>query len=307
MAIPHAPRMAARVDQLIAALAARQHGHIARRQLLELGLTSNMIDYRVRIGRLHVVYPGVYAVGHCRRAPIDLAAAAVLACGRKAVLSDFSAAALWGFIKRWPAQPEVCVVQDRRRPRIRTHRRRDVVAQDRSTQLGIPVTTPARTVLDCAPRLNGPKLTRFVNDALLSLFLHSGELIDALERHPKHPGAARVRPFLDRSGGPTRSQLEDDFLAFCQRHRPPVPETNVRVDGREVDAFFRAERVIVEIDSYEFHSDKTTFERDRDKDAEAAAMGLVTVRVTDERMNAEPLREARRLRSILKHRRPPPC
>jgi hypothetical protein len=88
------------VDQLIASLAARQHGHVTRQQLLGLGLTPNMIDYRIRIGQLCVVYPGVYAVGHRRRAPIDLAAAAVLACGPGAVFNDSSAAALWGFIKR---------------------------------------------------------------------------------------------------------------------------------------------------------------------------------------------------------------
>ena len=75
------------------------------------------------------------------------------------------------------------------------------------------------------------------------------------------------------------------------------------MNGRIVDAFFRAERVIVEIDSYEFHSDKTTFELDREKDAAAAVKGLMTVRLTDERMNEDPVREARRLGAILVARR----
>jgi very-short-patch-repair endonuclease len=158
-------------------------------------------------------------------------------------------------------------------------------------------------VLDCARRLEGVRLTRFVNDALLSLFLHRSELIDAVERHPKHPGASRVRPFAERVGGPTKSELEDRFVAFCRHHDLPAPETNVRLDGREVDAFFRPERVIVELDSYEFHSDRATFERDREKDAEATANGLVTVRVTDERMAQAPRREASRLRAILTSRR----
>jgi hypothetical protein len=296
--------MGAWLDRAIAALAARQRGHVARWQLLDLGLTSNGISYRLRIGRLHVVYPGVYAVGHRRRAPIDLAAAAVLACGPSAVLSDFSAAALWGFGKRWPEQPEVSVQRDRRPRGIRAHLRPDLPHEDRTRQLGIPVTSPARTVLDCARRLDGPRLARFVNDALLSLFLHRGELIDVVARHPKHLGSGRVRPFLEHKGSPTKSQLEDDFVSFCERHDLPCPETNVRVNEREVDAFFREERVIVELDSYEFHSDRTTFERDRDKDADAAAKGLVTVRVTDERMKEVPCKEAARLRAILNSRRP---
>jgi hypothetical protein len=295
--------MAALLDQLIAALGARQRGHVTRRQLLELGLTQNMINYRIRIGRLHVVYPGVYAVGHRRRAPIDLAAAAVLACGPGAVLSDFSAAAVWGFVKRWPGQPQVSVTRERRPRGIRVHRRLDLPQAEKTREKGIPVTTPARTVLDCAPRLEGPRLTRFVNDALLSLFLHRSELNDIVECHPKHPGTSRLGQFVGHKGGPTRSELEDTFVAFCERHDLPRPETNVHLDGREVDAFFREERVIVEIDSYEFHSDRTTFERDREKDADAAAKGLVTVRITDERMKAAPYKEAARLRAILKDRR----
>jgi hypothetical protein len=295
--------MADLIDRAIAALAARQQGYVTRRQLLALGLTANMINYRLRLGRLHRIHPGVYAVGHPRRAPVELAAAAVLAGGPGAVLSDFSAAALWGFVKRWPEQPEVSVSRQRRPEGIRVRRRRSLTRKEKTRQLGIPVTTPARTVLDCAPSLKGQRLTRFVNDALLSLFLHRGQLLDVLERHAKHPGAAPLRPLLERKGGPTRSELEDHFVAFCERHELPHPEINVILDGREVDAFFRTERVIVELDGYEFHSDRTTFERDREKDAEAAARGLVTVRLTDERMKQIPEREAARLRAILAARR----
>ena len=201
--------------------------------------------------------------------------------------------------------PEVSVSHQRRPRGVRVHRRAGLLRLEKTRETGIPVTAPARTVLDCAPRLRRPRLTRFINDALLSLFLHRSELIDVLEHHPRHPGAARLRPFLNRKGGPTRSELEDRFVTFCQRHELPQPETNVVVDGREIDAFFREERVIVELDSYQFHSDRTAFELDRDKDAEAAEDGLTTVRLTDERMNEDPCREARRLRTILKDRRGP--
>jgi hypothetical protein len=298
------PNIAVVIDKKISAVAAKQRDRITRQQLLALGLGRKAISYRLRVGRLHLLYPGVYSVGPPSRAPIDLAAAAVLACGKGAVLSDFSAAALWGFVKGWPEQPEVSVPRDRRPIGIRT-RRRDLARKEKTRQLGIPVTTPARTVLACAGRLKDQKLTRFVNDALLSLFLHRSELIDAVERHPKHPGASRVRPLLQSKGAPTRSRLEDTFLAFCERHDLPTPETNVLIDGREVDAFFRAERVIVEVDGYEFHSDKTTFERDREKDADAAAKGLMTVRVTGERMRQSPHKEAARSRMVLNSRRPP--
>jgi very-short-patch-repair endonuclease len=103
--------------------------------------------------------------------------------------------------------------------------------------------------------------------------------------------------------GVTRSELEDRFVAFCRRHGLPQPDINVIVEGREVDAFFKTEGLILELDSYAFHSDRTTFELDRQKDAEAAAKGLMTVRLTDERMKREPEQEAARLRTILKARR----
>jgi hypothetical protein len=290
------------IDGKISALAAKQRGHVTRQQLLNLGLGEKAIYYRIRAGRLIRVLPGVYAVGHRRSAPIDLAAAAVLACGPGGLLSDLSAAALWGYLKRWPQQPEVSASRQCRRPGMRVRRRPSLPRAEKTRHLGIPVTAPARTVLDCAPRLRGAKLTRFVNDALLSLYLHRGQLVEVIERHPRHPGAARLWPFLERNGAPTRSELEDRFVVFCRCHGLPQPETNASLDGREVDAFFRAEGVIVELDSYKFHSDRTTFELDRQKDAEAAAKGLTTVRLTDERMSREPDREAGRLHSILKAR-----
>jgi hypothetical protein len=84
--------MAGAIDKAIAVLAGRQHGYVARVQLLKLGLTPKAIRWRVQTGWLIPVYAGVYAVGYVRRSPEARAAAAVLACGEKAVLSHGSAA-----------------------------------------------------------------------------------------------------------------------------------------------------------------------------------------------------------------------
>jgi very-short-patch-repair endonuclease len=285
-------------DLQMAGLAARQHGYVTRQQLLALGLGPEAIKYRLRTGRLHRIYPGVYAVGHSRLHPVDRSMAAVLACGRGAVLSHASAASLWGFFRRWEQPFEVTIVGDRRPKAIRVHYCR-LARADKTHQLGVPVTSPGRTVIDSASRVRNP--IRLVNDALHSPWLTESQLIEAIERHPR---ASLVRAIVLGQPGVTRSELEDRFVAFCQKHRLPQPEINAVVDGREVDAFFREERVIVELDSYAFHSDRTTFERDRQKDAEAAAKGLTTVRLTDERMRREPDQEAARLRTILKGRRP---
>jgi very-short-patch-repair endonuclease len=129
------------------------------------------------------------------------------------------------------------------------------------------------------------------------------DLQDVLNRNPKHPGTKPLKPFLDAPQAPSRSGLEDDFMTFARRYRLPAPVTSTYVLGHEVDVLFVAERVIVEIDSWEFHRLRSNFEGDRDRDADSLAGGYVTIRITDERMQQTPEREARRLNEILSDRR----
>jgi very-short-patch-repair endonuclease len=283
-------------------LASRQHGHVTRAQLHDLGVADGAISYRLKTGRLHRLFPGVYAVGHPRRSPVDRAAAAVLACGPAAVLSHSSAAALWGFARRWQEPLEVTVTGDRRPKRIRVHRSQVLLRRDRTRQLGIAVTSPARTVLDYAPRLTDDGLARVVDDALRGP-LNRDALAEVVGRSPTHPGAARLVPFAVETAAPTRSQFERGFKAFARRFRLPRYELNVSVCGREVDVLFRAERVIVELDGYRFHGGRAAFERDRNEDVEALLHGFITVRITWPRMTLTPAREGQRLQEILRRRR----
>jgi hypothetical protein len=82
------------LDGAIARLARRQHGRIGRRQLVALGLSTDVIDYRIARSRLHVVHRGVYAVGHDVPTREANWMAAVLAAGEGAVLSHRDAASL---------------------------------------------------------------------------------------------------------------------------------------------------------------------------------------------------------------------
>ena len=67
-----------------------------RRDLEGLGFSKMAIDHRIATGRLHLISPGVYAVGRPELSPHGRWMAAVLACGDDAVLSHRSAAELWG-------------------------------------------------------------------------------------------------------------------------------------------------------------------------------------------------------------------
>jgi len=295
------------VDKSIAALAARQHGHVTRSQLLGLGLGPNAIHHRVKVGRLYRVFAGVYAVGHPPRAGLDRAAAAVLACGAGTVLSHASAATLWGVrhggFRGWSSPLEVTAPSSHSYRGIRVHRSRVLTPKDKRTQLGIHVTSPARTLLDVAAGLDDRALARAVNDLRISRHLRIDDLTELLERVHKHPGAARLQPIVGAPRGPTRSVFEDAFVAFAQRYDLPTPQVNVRVAGHEVDAVFVVERVIVELDGFEYHGDRGAFERDRDRDADTLAAGFVTVRITWERLTRSADHEGRRLQAILRKRR----
>jgi Transcriptional regulator, AbiEi antitoxin len=285
------------IDDVIAEIAARHNGNISRRQLLELGLTSSQIDYRIKIGRLHPLFRGVYAVGRPPTDPIQWAAAAVMACGERAMLSHSSAMTLWGLWKRWDRPFDVTIAGDRRLREVRIHRANNLLRRDVHTRKEIRVTSPARTLLDKAPDLRRKSLTRAVNNARLSRILTLDDLADVVNRFPYHPGAPLLKPFISVEGGPTRSGWEDDFPAWCDRNGLPKPIMNAIVAGHEVDALFPNERVIVELDSWEFHHDQSSFESDRDRDADTLAAGHLTVRMTWARMT-DP--EAARLREIVR-------
>jgi Protein of unknown function (DUF559) len=176
------------------------------------------------------------------------------------------------------------------------HRSKLLTARDVTVHFGIPVTTPARTLLDLAEVLDTPSLTRAVNEARLR---HRSTLPELRELLARSPGRAtrRLRPFVERETGPTRLRLEDEFLAFVARYDLPTPEVNQIVAGFEVDMLWREQRLIVELDGRDYHEDR--FEQDRDRDATLLSAGFPTLRITPKRIRREPDREAVRLKTTL--------
>lgn len=269
----------------IAHLAADQWGHVARWQLLALGMNPSTICSWIERGILVRIHQGVYALGYRRVEPIARAMAAVLACGPGAVLSHDSALALWG-LRRWPREPEVTAPRYVRRAGITAHRSRTLTPAETTVQLGVPVTRVARAIDDIRPRLTERQYIRLVNDARLQRLISADE------------AAAR----LGHRRNPTRSGLEDAFQRWIVRHGIPQPLINARVNGHEVDAHWPAEKVIAELDHPATHSDPTTFREDRRRDRVNRELGYETVRLTAEDLNQE---EAERLKRLLASRRPP--
>jgi very-short-patch-repair endonuclease len=278
------------LDQRISELAGRQHGVVARRQLDALGVGRGAIARRVECSRLHRIHRGVYAVGHRVLTRNGTLMAAVLACGEGALLSHRSAAELWRVGPR-AAYLDVTVPSSRRRPRIVIHTSLDV---DMTTLHGIPLTTPARTLIDLADLLTLRGLERAIDEAEYHRLDLTG-----LEPLPGRRGAGALQAVLaeHRAGSTrTRTELEELFLAHCSKYGLARPEVNVHVEGRERDFLWRAQRLVVEVDGGRSHRTRKGFEEDRARDAELVAAGYRVMRFTHKRLEREPGAVADQLR-----------
>ena len=219
--------------------------------------------------------------------------AAVLACGPQAVLSHRSAAALWGVRPTAGARVEVTAPR-RLRPRPNLLPHFAVLPSDqRTTQTGIPVTTPARTLLDLAAVLKSNELDRALNEAEIQRLSGPNHLI-AGQR-----GTTALRALLLDARRSSRSPLEAEFLAFVRAHDLPEPETNTIIEGYEADFVWRAQKLIVELDGFATHGTRTAFERDRERDRRLMAGGWKTARVTRAQL-ARPAELAQELLSCIR-------
>lgn len=263
--------------------AKRQLGVIAARQLQLAGLGRRAISNRLAKGSLHRIYRGVYLVGHPTPVPGAIALAAVLAAGRGAVISHRSAALLWGFLDHPVEGVDVTIAGRNCRPRagLRIHRVRHLPAREVRQRGGIPVTAPARTVLDYASQAKVDELARAIAQASAMGLLDETEVKSAMNRAGARPGIAKLRAFLGEDGiAPTRSEAERRMRRLLRAADLPMPEVNIRVGGYLADFAWLQEQLILELDGYLYHSDRAAFERDRRKDMALRNAGYEVMRLT---------------------------
>lgn len=258
-------------------------------QLAALGLSREAVRKRVEAGRLHRLHRGVYAVGHAAPSEARRFMAAVLACGRGAVLSHVSAAVLWGFLK--PVRGPVHVSSPSRSGKAK--RRGIVLHRPRSLGRGgtgarrtrlttqrhrIPVTTPRRTIEDLEGTIE-PRLWR------------------RAKRQAEFAGHRLGLP-SDRS----RSDLERDFLAFLDRHRLPRPEVNVKlaeIGGAEVDFLWPRLGLVVETDFFDYHRGSVASEEDHRRELALRRAGYTVRRYTGAQLDDHPAEILADLREAL--------
>jgi hypothetical protein len=287
----------------MAALAGRQHGVVARRQLAELGLSRHAVGRLLERGRLHVVHRGVYAVGYRKLTRRGVWLAAVLAAGEGAVLSHRSAAALWGIRDSAPRRIDVTAPRDVRRAGIRVYGSK-LAPDEVTTQEGIPVTTPARTLLDLAALLDEHRLARAAERAEALRLTSPTSLEELAKRYPKRPGTPNLKRLIEENRivpTTTANDFERRFLTFLDANELPRPLINESLDPNTTPDFrWPNHRLIVELDGFETHGTRQAFERDRARDRRLLADGWRVARITQRQLDDDPDEVAAELTAILR-------
>jgi predicted transcriptional regulator of viral defense system len=297
-------RVDAHADRRVARRAAKQWGVLTSDELRECGLGHSAILRRAARGWLHRLYTGVYAVGHPNPSWEGLLLAAVKACGPGAILSHICAAMLWGFIERDEDRyPDVTVIGagTRVQPRIRVHRTAEFADRDRRRLQGIPLTSPARTLLDIAATLDGAPLRSAVRRAQGTKRVNVREICEVIGRLGPRKGSRRLATVVAEGPAPTRTVLEDVVLDLILNGGLAHPDVNkpLILSGRRVIPDFRwpEQRLIVEADGAAWHAGKVAREDDAERQALLEAHGQRVLRVTWEQAIALPTQTLARLRS----------
>ena len=272
-------------------------------ELVECGLTHQAIWWRSRRGYLHRLHVGVWAVGHSNPPIEGRLLAAVKACGPTAVLSHRAAAWLWGFLDSFDGSPEVTVAGPgaRARPGIVVHRTAELGPTDVTRFNRIPVTTPARTLLDLAAVLEESPLRHAVRRAQGMRRVDLRQLVEICRRLGPRRGSRKLARIVATGPAPTRTVLESVVLDLILAGGIAHPDVNkpLVLAGRRVVPDFRwpDQALVVEADGAAWHDQKVARDDDAERQALLEAHGQRVVRITWAQTVERPAETLARLRA----------
>ena len=220
---------------------------------MALGFSEKAIRHRVKSGRLHRIWPGVYSVGR----------------------SELSREGRWrievGVRHTHLAGPQA----------LRVRRRPSLPSQDVGTLDRIPITSPVRTMIDLARELPTKLLTRAVNEADKLEVIDVETLRGALDSRVGIPGVKRLVALLDKDTFVlTEEELERLFLPLAREVGLPLPKTKEIVNGYEVDFFWPELKLVVETDGLRYHRTPSAQAKDARRDQAHTAAGYARLRFT---------------------------
>jgi very-short-patch-repair endonuclease len=295
-------------DERVAAIADHQRGRLSRSQLLAVGITRSMIETTLDNGRLSPRHPGVYVLAGTGDVEFARETEALLACPWGTALSHHSAPPLWHL--PLDASPTVHVTlpvgAKRRLPGVRAHRTATIdPKKDLRIRHGLPVTSAERLFVDIAGDTPEAQLERLLDDALRRDIVRLPRLKDTIARAgPTRKGAKLLRALIadrERGRGLSRSDTELRLKAHLRQAGIPEPHLNVRFDTYIPDMVWWEQRVIVEVDSWEWHGSRHKFEDDRQRDATLTAHGWTILRFTARQIKEQPMRVVAQIAAALAH------
>ncbi len=287
-------------DPRIARLAARQAGTFSRAQALALGMTDSSILRRIRSGRWVVLHPGVYILAGAPPAWHSEVWAAALAAGSMATVTHETALRLHGS-PHVPPRPITLTVPHGAHPRVAgavVHQIDDLRVGDVLRTEGLPVSNPARAVVEVAATIGRRRLGRVVDDLVFDRRTTYDAVGVALARvaRPGKPGVAALAATLDERSEqavPSASVLEQALFAALVAGGLPAPSPQRALPGPGavaglVDGAYDDCRLIIEADGRRWHTRVEQLRRDHERDAEAARAGWQTLRFLYEQVTGDP-------------------
>lgn len=287
-------------------MAKRQHGVVSIRQLRHLlGYSHQEVKYACASGRLHRLHQGVYAVGHTDLSSQGSCLGAVLGCGDGALLSHWSAAWLWGLMATSAVPIHVTTpIPRRKRLGLLIHRSRTFTDEDAAVREEIPVTSVARTALDLAARVRRRSIDRYLRRCEEEKVFNLPEFESVLARNRGHRGRRPLQLAIALYQPPrfTRSGLERHFAELLEAAGMPPFVTNFVEAGCELDVYWPELRYAIELDVFETHGSRLSFEEDPLRQEELKLAGIEMTRITGLRIEREPERVMERVRQLLRMR-----
>lgn len=278
----------------IVALATRQHGAVAREQILSLGVSRRVVSRALADGLLLSAHRGVYWVGPPGETVHAQAMAAVLAVGDGATVCRHSAAYLYAALRCPTPPPPVSLLVPGRsgasRAGISVHRVAAIHRRDRRLLGPIPITSPARTLLDLAACATDAEFEEAFDEMCFRRLIRPAQLDELLGRSAGARGVRKLRSLAmaEQAGERNRREAEKRMAALIRAAGLPPAQPNARVGQFVVDFLWPEQRVAVEIDGFATHGRRAAFESDRARDGDLQLLGIRVVRVTWRQLRNEP-------------------
>lgn len=211
-----------------------------------------------------------------------LSARLAIARGRGGALALLCAAAHHGWpILREPVQVDIALPLHRKPPDfpgrgVTRYRTTDLTDQERCDH----VTSPVRTLLDCARLLPFAEALAVADSALRSGMVGALELRSAGERC-RGPGSRQARQVVAAADGRAANPFESALRAV-HRDIPGLrlePQFEIAGDGFVscVDLADERLRIVIEADSYAFHGDRARFDRTQRRQVELAGRDWIVL------------------------------